>query len=106
MHIFFALFEFLPGMYGEDDDHAMARDQHFMQRFGDLPLTIGLSGTPPERFLGLIAEIRRKVGAATIRLDASDGHDGEFEAVEQLEGALDAITDARRALERITQYVE
>ena len=105
-HIFFALFEFVPGMYGEDDDHAMARDKHFMERFGDLPLTIGLSGTPPERFLGLLAEIRRKVGAATIHLDATEGDDGEFEAVEHLEGALGAITDSRRALERITQHVE
>lgn len=53
-----------------------------------------------------LAEIRRRIGAATIRLEATDGEGGELEAVDELEGALDAIADARRELDRITQDAE
>lgn len=81
-HIFFEVFESVPGMYDEDEYAALARERHFQERFGDLADALDLPDT--------------------IRLDASDGDAGEFEAIDQLEGALDAITDTRRELEQIT----
>lgn len=104
--IFFALFAFVPGMYGEDEDRAIARDQHFHECFGDLPSTLGLTGSPAERIIRLLREIRRRIGAATIRLDATEGDDGELQAIDELELALDAVTDARHAVERISQHAE
>lgn len=104
--IFFALFAFVPGMYGEDEDAAIARDRHFHERFGDLPDRLELPEAPVDRVKSFLAEIRRRIGAATIRLDATDGEDGEIEAVDELEGALDAIAEARRELDRITQHTE
>lgn len=104
--IFFALFAFVPGMYGEDDDAAIARDRHFHERFGDLPDRLELPEEPADRVRAFLAEIRRRIGAATIRLEATDGEGGELEAVDELEGALDAIADARRELDRITQDAE
>lgn len=65
-----------------------------------------LRGTPAERIHQLLHEIRRRIGAATIRLDATDGEEGEDEAVDQLEIALDVATDLRRALEQITHDIE
>ncbi|MEX1264464.1 MAG: hypothetical protein WEE66_11145 [Actinomycetota bacterium] len=104
--IFFALFAFVPGMHGEDEERAMARDQHFHERFGDLPSRLGLAGTPAERIHQLLREIRRRIGAATIRLDVAEGDNGEFEALDELELALDAVTDLRHELERITRSPE
>ena len=101
--IFFALFAFVPGMYGEDEDAAIARDRYFHERFDDLPGSLDLPDAPADRINLLLAEIRRRIGAATIRLDASDGEGGEVEAIGQLEDALDAIADARRELERIAR---
>lgn len=80
--IFFALFEFVPGMYDEDEDAALARERHFNERFGDLADALDLPDAPADRINRLLAEIRRRVGAATIRLDASDGDTGEFEAID------------------------
>lgn len=100
-HIFWALFAFVPGMYGEDNERAMARDRYFHERFGDLPSRLDLSGTPAERIHQLLREIRRRIGAATVRLDGTDGEEGEYEAVDQLETALAATTDLGRALEQI-----
>jgi hypothetical protein len=105
-HVFFALFVFVPGMYGEDEERAMARDQYFHELVGDLPNRLGLTGTPAERIQQLLREIRRRIGAATIRLEATEGDDGEFEAIDQLELTLDAVTDLRHSLGLITQHAE
>lgn len=102
-HIFFALFAFVPGMYGEDEERAMARDAYFHERFGDLASRLRLDGTPTERISQMLSEIRRRIGAATIRLDASDGEEGELEAIERLELALDAVSDLRHVAARTAQ---
>lgn len=102
-HVFGALFELVPGMYDESDEDGKAREEGARERFGDLPASLGLTGTAAERLERLLGEVRRRIGAATVRLDASEGEEGEFEALDEFEAALDGVASALGILGRITQ---
>ena len=60
--------------------------------------------SPTAAPLGAGPELGRgdELGAATIRLDTTRGDEGELAALDELDLALDAVTDLRHTLERIT----
>lgn len=83
--IFFALFAFVPGMYGEEEERAMARDRNFHERFGDCP------ASGPDRDLTTASSSSSKLRNRQAHRRCDDSprddrrHDGELEGVDELD---------------------